>query len=102
MAYPWASFPPAIVPYRVVNRPPTPALTRLNPGGGRQSPARPAGEGVNASSGWATQHLAEFLAVVTAAADDRAAVEDGLQCLASAFGADACAFLRYGSITSSR
>jgi diguanylate cyclase (GGDEF)-like protein len=54
------------------------------------------------SSGWATQHIAEFLAVITAVADDHAAVDAGLECLASSFRADACVFIRKGRVVSSR
>jgi diguanylate cyclase (GGDEF)-like protein len=45
------------------------------------------------SLGWATQQLAEFLAVLTAASDDLSALDDGL---------DACAFLRQSSVDASR
>ncbi len=55
-----------------------------------------------ASLGWASQQLAEFLAVVAAAQDDLSAVDDGLECLAYSFAADACAFLRESCVTSSR
>ncbi|HUC13854.1 MAG TPA: GAF domain-containing protein, partial [Acidimicrobiales bacterium] len=55
-----------------------------------------------ASLGWATQQLAEFLAVLTAASDDTSAVDDGLECLVYAFSADACAFLRETGVEASR
>src|SRR5579863_996196 len=60
------------------------------------------GDRVNASSGWATQQLAEFLAVLTAAPDDLAAVDNGLACLAYSFAADACALMRHDRVTAWR
>ena len=54
-----------------------------------------------APSGWATQQLAEFLAVLTAAGDEAAAVADALERLAESFEADAGAFLRDGQVTAS-
>jgi diguanylate cyclase (GGDEF)-like protein len=54
------------------------------------------------SLGWATQQLAEFLAVLAAASDDLSALDDGLECLAYSFGADACAFLRESRVEASR
>src|ERR1700694_5082372 len=56
---------------------------------------------MTAPSGWATQQLAEFLAVVTGAADDQDAVADALERLAESFEADAGAFLRNGRVTAS-
>ena len=56
---------------------------------------------MTAPSGWATQQLAEFLAVVTAAADEKAAVRDALERLAESFEADAGAFLQNGCVTAS-
>ena len=56
---------------------------------------------MTAPSGWATQQLAEFLAVVTGAADDQDAVADALERLAESFEADAGAFLRNGCVTAS-
>jgi hypothetical protein len=58
-------------------------------------------DAVTAPSGWATQQLAEFLAVLTGAADDQAAVADALERLAESFEADAGAFLREGCVISS-
>ena len=55
-----------------------------------------------ASLGWAAQQLAEFLAVLTAASDELSALEDGLECLAYSFEADACAFLRESRVEASR
>ncbi len=52
-------------------------------------------------TGWATQQLAEFLAVLAAAVDERVAVDEALSGLATSFDADACVFLRDGSVTSS-
>jgi diguanylate cyclase (GGDEF)-like protein len=54
------------------------------------------------SFGWATQQLAEFLAVLAGASDDLSALDDGLECLAYWFAADACAFLRGPSVEASR
>jgi diguanylate cyclase (GGDEF)-like protein len=54
------------------------------------------------SLGWATRQLAEFLAVLAAAPDELSAIDDGLECLAVSFGADACAFLRESSVDASR
>jgi diguanylate cyclase (GGDEF)-like protein len=54
------------------------------------------------SLGWAAQQLAEFLAVLTAASDELSALDDGLECLAYSFEADACAFLRESSVEASR
>ena len=54
-----------------------------------------------APSGWATQQLAEFLAVLTAAADEHAAVVHALERLAESFEADAGAFLRDGCVVAS-
>ena len=56
---------------------------------------------MNAPSGWATQQLAEFLAVVTGAADDKDAVADALERLAESFEADAGAFLHDDCVTAS-
>jgi diguanylate cyclase (GGDEF)-like protein len=55
-----------------------------------------------ASLGWATRQLAEFLAVLAEAPDDLSALDDGLECLAFSFAADACAFLRASSVEASR
>jgi diguanylate cyclase (GGDEF)-like protein len=55
-----------------------------------------------ASLGWAAQQLAEFLAVLTAASDELSALDDGLECLAYSFEADACAFLRESRVEASR
>ena len=63
---------------------------------------RAIGDDVTASSGWATQQLAEFLAVLTGAPDDGSAVDDGLECLAYSFSTDACALFQDGRITASR
>ena len=52
-------------------------------------------------SGWATQQLAEFLAVLTSAADPGAAVIDALERLAEAFEADAGAFIQAGTVITS-
>ena len=57
---------------------------------------------MTASLGWATQQLAEFLSVLAAAPDELSAVDDGLECLASSFGSDACAFLRGCRVEASR
>ena len=57
---------------------------------------------MTASLSWATQQLAEFLAVVAAAPDDLSAVDDGIECLAYSFAADACAFLRESRVEASR
>jgi diguanylate cyclase (GGDEF)-like protein len=57
---------------------------------------------VIASLGWAAQQLAEFLAVLTAASDELSALDDGLECLAYSFEADACAFLRESRVEASR
>jgi diguanylate cyclase (GGDEF)-like protein len=64
--------------------------------------SRPSGKRVATSSGWATQQLGEFLTVLTAASDELSVVNDGLECLASSFGADACALLRKSCIIGSR
>ena len=56
---------------------------------------------MTAPSGWATQQLAEFLAVVTSAADEHAAVADALERLAESFEADAGAFLQNGTVIAS-
>jgi diguanylate cyclase (GGDEF)-like protein len=56
---------------------------------------------VTVGNGWATPQLAEFLAVLTAAVDGQVAVDEALSGLAVSFGADACVFLRDGSVTSS-
>ncbi|MDQ1402814.1 MAG: hypothetical protein QOG03_1130 [Actinomycetota bacterium] len=56
---------------------------------------------MTAPSGWATQQLAEFLAVLTSAADDEDAVADALERLAESFEADAGAFLRQGRVAAS-
>ena len=53
------------------------------------------------TSDWATQQLAEFLAVLTAAADEKAAIGHALERLAESFGADAGAFVRDGQVMSS-
>ncbi|HUB70756.1 MAG TPA: EAL domain-containing protein [Acidimicrobiales bacterium] len=47
-----------------------------------------------ATSDWATQQLAEFLAVTTTAADEHVAVVHALERLVESFGAEAGAFLR--------
>src|SRR5438067_9836324 len=52
-------------------------------------------------AGWAAQQLAEFLAVLTNAADDRAAVTDALERLAESFEADAGGFLRGDDVVAS-
>ena len=52
-------------------------------------------------SGWATQQLAEFLAVLTNAPDDHASVADALERLAESFEADAGAFLRRDRVVAS-
>jgi len=54
-----------------------------------------------ASSDWATQQLAEFLAVLTTAADDQFAVANALERLAESFDADGGAFVRGRSVMSS-
>ena len=54
-----------------------------------------------APSGWATQQLAEFLAVLTEAPDDRAAVVDALERIAESFEADAGVFLSRHEVVSS-
>lgn len=56
---------------------------------------------MTAPSGWATQQLAEFLGVLTGAANDQAAVADALDRLAESFEADAGAFIRDGRVTAS-
>jgi diguanylate cyclase (GGDEF)-like protein len=52
-------------------------------------------------SSWATQQLAEFLAVLTSAVDEQVAVDEAISGLSVSFGADACIFLRDGSVVSS-
>ena len=52
-------------------------------------------------SGWATQQLAEFLAVLTSAADARAAATEALERLAESFEADAGAFVENERVTAS-
>jgi len=54
-----------------------------------------------ATSDWATQQLAEFLAVLTGAADDREAETHAIERLAESFEADAGAFIKNGRVTSS-
>ena len=54
-----------------------------------------------ASSDWATQQLAEFLAVLTTAADDHFAVANALERLAESFDADGGAFVRGRTVMSS-
>jgi diguanylate cyclase (GGDEF)-like protein len=54
------------------------------------------------TTGWVTQQLAEFLALLTAAADQKTAADEALTSLATSFNADACAFLRNGTVISSR
>jgi len=54
------------------------------------------------SSGWAAPQLAEFLAVLTAATDDKSAIEDGLECVVHSFGAEASAIVRQGCVIASR
>lgn len=54
-----------------------------------------------APSEWATQQLAEFLAVLTAAADERAAIADTLERLAESFDAEAGAFVQMEQVTCS-
>jgi diguanylate cyclase (GGDEF)-like protein len=55
---------------------------------------------VSASSGWATQQLAEFLAVLSTAADEGAAITEALERLAESFEADAGAFVGEGRVIS--
>ena len=52
-------------------------------------------------TGWAAPQLGEFLAVLASAVDEQSAVDDALSGLVASFGADACVFLRDGSVTSS-
>jgi len=54
-----------------------------------------------ATSDWATQQLAGFLAVLTGAADDREAETHALERLAESFEADAGAFIKQQRVTSS-
>ena len=54
-----------------------------------------------ATSDWATQQLAGFLAVLTGAADDHEAETHALERLAESFEADAGAFIRQQRVTSS-
>jgi hypothetical protein len=54
------------------------------------------------SSDWATQQLAEFLAVLTTAADEHFAVTNALERLAESFDADGGAFVRGRYVMSSR
>jgi diguanylate cyclase (GGDEF)-like protein len=54
-----------------------------------------------ATTGWVTQQLADFLALLTAAPDQQTAADEALTSLAVSFEADACAFLRKGRVTSS-
>jgi hypothetical protein len=54
-----------------------------------------------ATSDWATQQLAEFLAVLTGAADDREAEKHALERLAESFEADAGAVIKAHRVTSS-
>jgi hypothetical protein len=56
---------------------------------------------MKAGTGWATQQLAEFLAVLAAAVDEQVAVNEALSGLAASFAADACLFLSDGSVMSS-
>jgi diguanylate cyclase (GGDEF)-like protein len=53
------------------------------------------------SSDWATQQLAEFLAVLTTAADENVAVANALERLAESFDADGGAFVRGRQVVSS-
>jgi diguanylate cyclase (GGDEF)-like protein len=53
------------------------------------------------SSDWATQQLAEFLAVLTTAADENIAVANALERLAESFDADGGAFVRGRHVVSS-
>jgi diguanylate cyclase (GGDEF)-like protein len=53
------------------------------------------------SSDWATQQLAEFLAVLTTAADENSAVANALERLAESFDADGGAFVRGRHVVSS-
>jgi diguanylate cyclase (GGDEF)-like protein len=50
---------------------------------------------------WAPPQLGEFLAVLAASPDEKAAVDEALSGLAASFEADACVFVRDGSVTSS-
>ena len=54
-----------------------------------------------ATSDWATQQLAGFLAVLTGAADDQEAETHALERLAESFEADAGAFIKQQRVTSS-
>ena len=54
-----------------------------------------------ATSDWATQQLAGFLAVLTGAADDHEAETHALERLAESFEADAGAFIKQQRVTTS-
>jgi hypothetical protein len=56
---------------------------------------------VTGASDWTTNKLAEFLALLAAAADGEAVVGDTLERLADAFDADAGALLTEDGVTSS-
>ena len=56
---------------------------------------------MSSPSGWVTRQLAEFLAVLSAAASESAAVTDALDGFAASFETDACVFLQGGQVTSS-
>jgi len=66
--------------------------------GGPPAGAEPFDRGTPPHAGWSTRQLAEFLALISAFDDERAAIETGIERIVEVLAADAAALVRGGTV----